>query len=124
MGRVRQFPDRRRGTVSGPLMPVADERVDIDAWSFSYARVHAAGRVVRRERCRSDLVSSVALLRVFGPDHPITLSAAVALTVALVRLGEATPARALGEDTLQRCRRAFGAEHPITLYLTQAGNIT
>src|SRR4051794_29972131 len=31
---------------------VGDERVGVDAWSFSYARVGAAGRVVRRERCR------------------------------------------------------------------------
>src|SRR3954447_21522504 len=29
-----------------------DERVDVDAWSLSYARIGAAGRVVRRERYR------------------------------------------------------------------------
>src|SRR3954447_17129587 len=30
-------------------MPSGDERVDVDAWSLSYARIGAAGRVVRRE---------------------------------------------------------------------------
>ena len=57
-----------------------------------------------------------------GPDHPITLWAAGALTVALLRVGEAEPARALGEDTLQRCRRVLGPDHPITQYLTQAAS--
>jgi hypothetical protein len=61
---------------------------------------------------------------VFGPDHAATLSAAAALTLALVGLGEAEPARALGEDTLQRCRRVFGPDHLLTLgaaaFLTHA----
>src|SRR3954469_21959665 len=52
VGGVGQFPGRRRGTASGPLMLVGDERVVVDAWSFSFARVGAAGRVVRRERYR------------------------------------------------------------------------
>jgi hypothetical protein len=34
---------------------------------------------------------------------------------ALVQLGEAQPARALGEDTLQRCRRVYGPDHSVTL---------
>jgi hypothetical protein len=62
--------------------------------------------------------------RVFGPDHPATLSAAAALTGALVQLGEAEPARALGEDTLQRSRRVLGPEHPMMRYLTQATRIS
>src|SRR3954468_7679675 len=33
-------------------MPSGDERVDVDAWSLSYARIGAAGRVVRRGRGR------------------------------------------------------------------------
>ncbi|ADB73956.1 hypothetical protein Gobs_1209 [Geodermatophilus obscurus DSM 43160] len=42
--------------------------------------------------------------------------AAAALTLALVGLGEVEPARALGEDTLQRCRRVFGPDHTTTLW--------
>jgi hypothetical protein len=48
--------------------------------------------------------------------------AAAALTAALISVGEAVPARALGEDTLQRCGRVLGPDNPITLYLTQADN--
>ncbi len=33
----------------------------------------------------------------------------------LAPLGEAEPARALGEDTLQRCRRVLGPDHLVTL---------
>jgi hypothetical protein len=61
---------------------------------------------------------------VLGPDHLITLRTATALTEALVLLGEVELARALGEDILQRCRRRFGPEHPITLYLTQVARIS
>jgi hypothetical protein len=60
---------------------------------------------------------------VLGPDHRITLGAASVLTGALLLVGEAEPARALGQDTLQRCRRVLGPDHPITLYLTQDGSI-
>ena len=56
----------------------------------------------------------------FGPDHPISLWAAGALTSALAQLGEAESARALGQDTLQRSRRVLGPDHPIMLYRTQA----
>jgi hypothetical protein len=49
--------------------------------------------------------------------------AAAALTHALVMLGEAKPARALGEDTLQRCRRVLGPDHPATQLLTQVAGI-
>jgi hypothetical protein len=61
---------------------------------------------------------------VFGPDHPITLWAAAALASALVQLGEAEAARALGEDTLQRSRRVLGPDHPIIQYLTEAAGIS
>jgi tetratricopeptide repeat protein len=50
-----------------------------------------------------------------GPDHPTTLGATTALTLALVQLGEADPARTLAEDTLRRSRRVLGPDHPITL---------
>ena len=41
--------------------------------------------------------------------------AAAALTLAQLELGEAEAARALGQDTLQRCHRVLGPDHPITL---------
>ncbi len=34
----------------------------------------------------------------------------------LGQLGEAEAARSLGEGTLQRSQRAFGPDHPITLW--------
>ena len=40
--------------------------------------------------------------------------------MALAQLGEAEPARALGEDTLQRCRRVFGPDHLSTLWAATA----
>ena len=40
-------------------------------------------------------------------------------SVADLIVGEAEPARALGQDTLPRCRRVLGPEHPITQNLTQ-----
>jgi hypothetical protein len=43
-----------------------------------------------------------------------------ALTAAFAALGQAEPGHTLGEDALQRCRRALGPDHPITRYLTQA----
>jgi hypothetical protein len=45
------------------------------------------------------------VLRQLSPDHPVTVVAATALTVALAGVGDAERARALGEDTLKRCRR-------------------
>jgi hypothetical protein len=50
-----------------------------------------------------------------GPDHPTTLRAAATLTGALAQLGEAEPARTLGQDTLHRCRQMLGPDHPTTL---------
>ena len=52
-----------------------------------------------------------------------TLVAAIGLTLALDQLGKVVPAGDLGEDTLQRSRRAFGPDHPMTLYLTEAVSI-
>ena len=48
--------------------------------------------------------------------------AATALTGAQNQLGEAEPARALGQETLQRSLRVLGPDHPITLYLMQAAS--
>ena len=55
-----------------------------------------------------------------GPDHATTLSAATALTLALVSLGEGEPARALAEDTLQRSRRVLGPDHLLSLWAAVA----
>jgi len=60
---------------------------------------------------------------VLGPDHLITLLAATALTESLVQLGEAQSARVLGEDTLQRSRRVFGPDSPITHHFAQAASV-
>jgi hypothetical protein len=49
-----------------------------------------------------------------GPDHPHTLRVATALAGTLGALGEVQAARALAEDTLTRCRRVFGDDHPTT----------
>ncbi len=54
-----------------------------------------------------------------GPDHPITLGAAAVLTGALAGLGEVGAARALGQDTLPRCRRTLGPDHLITRHLAR-----
>jgi hypothetical protein len=51
-----------------------------------------------------------------GQHDAITLAAATSLTRALVRLGAVEPACALGEDTLRRCRRVLGPDHPATLW--------
>jgi hypothetical protein len=45
---------------------------------------------------------------------------AAALTLALAQLGEAQPARALGQDTLQRCRQVLGPDHARTLLTAAA----
>jgi hypothetical protein len=60
---------------------------------------------------------------VFGPDHVTTLWAAAALTAALAQLSQAEPARELGEDTLQRCRRALGPDHLLSLWTAAALNL-
>src|SRR3954451_18468611 len=43
---------RRRRDCLWTVDAGGEERVGVDAWSLSYARVGTAGRVVRRERCR------------------------------------------------------------------------
>ena len=50
-----------------------------------------------------------------GCDHLATLVAAAGLASALAGLGELERARALGEDSLERCRRVLGPDHPATL---------
>jgi hypothetical protein len=57
---------------------------------------------------------------VLGPNHRNSLWAAVALTDALASVGEVEAARALGEETLQHCRRVLGPDHVITRDATVA----
>jgi hypothetical protein len=44
----------------------------------------------------------------------------MALTVTLINVGEVEPARALGEDTLQTCRRVHSPDHARTLWAAAA----
>jgi hypothetical protein len=53
-------------------------------------------------------------------DHPDFLTAASTLLLTLDQLGEREAARALGEDTLPRCRRVLGPDHVITRDATVA----
>ena len=53
-------------------------------------------------------------------DHATNLTAAASLTVILVQLGEAEPARRLGEDTLRRSRQVLGPDQVITLWAAGA----
>ncbi|MGH3902189.1 MAG: tetratricopeptide repeat protein, partial [Pseudonocardiaceae bacterium] len=47
-----------------------------------------------------------------GDSHPDTLASAHNLAATLRELGQYEPARQLGEDTLTRCRRVLGDDHP------------
>ena len=69
---------------------------------------------------RSQVKGDSSGSRALGPDHTTTLWAATALTYALDQLGEAAPARTLGEDTLRRCRRVLGPDHTTTLWTAAA----
>jgi hypothetical protein len=47
-----------------------------------------------------------------------------AVDAGLIRPDEAELARALGEDTLERCRRVFGLDYPTTLLAAAALTLT
>lgn len=49
---------------------------------------------------------------------------AVALTLALVDLGEPEQARWLGQDTVEWCRRMLGPDHPTTLLVAQIAGVS
>ena len=55
-----------------------------------------------------------------GPDHITSLNAANLLTFVIDQVGEVEPARTLGQDTLERCRRALGPDHLFTLWAAAA----
>ena len=54
-----------------------------------------------------------------GPDLPITLAAAAAVTISLARLGATEQAQTLAADTLARARNRLGPDHQVTRLLTQ-----
>jgi hypothetical protein len=49
-----------------------------------------------------------------GEDHPDILRSGHVLALCLWELGQYEAARQLGEDTLIRCRRVLGEDHPDT----------
>lgn len=53
--------------------------------------------------------------RVLGPDHPVTLLAAVEVVFGLLTAGDTERIRTLGEDTVTRSRAVLGDRHLITL---------
>lgn len=53
-------------------------------------------------------------------DHPHTLRSAYILALCLWGLGQHEPGRQLAEDTLARCRRVLGENHPETLRALRA----
>lgn len=53
--------------------------------------------------------------RVFGPDHPVTLLAAIEVVFGLLTAGDTEAIRTLGEDTVARSRAVLGDRHLITL---------
>ena len=55
----------------------------------------------------------------FGADHWVTLIGAAARTFALIAVGKWEAAQALGADTLLRCNRTLGRQHPIAQNLRQ-----
>jgi hypothetical protein len=57
--------------------------------------------------------------KAFGADHWVTLIAAAARTFALAAAGRQDAAKALGDDTLLRCNRTLGGQHPIAQNLRQ-----
>lgn len=71
----------------------------------------------RAAKTSSDIVDRSQ--KAFGPDHWVTLLAAAARTFALSAVGDREAARALGVDTLQRCNRTLGGQHPIARNLHQ-----
>jgi hypothetical protein len=83
-------------------------------------QARAEGRVV------PVLVEPVTLPALYAPLIPLDLigldeaTAAARLILALIFMADAEPARALGEDTLQRCRRKFGPDRRITVWAATA----
>jgi hypothetical protein len=82
---------------------------------------HTVGRLGEAEPARTLAQDTLQRCRrVLRPDHPITLGAGTALTLALIQLGKAELARDLGQDILQHSRQVYGFDHPTTLWAAAA----
>ena len=75
----------------------------------------ALGRREEALRMLRDVYSGYLRHRDLGPLHQSTLGAAVNLSTSLVDAGNYAEARAFTRDQMELARRAFGADHPITL---------
>jgi hypothetical protein len=53
-----------------------------------------------------------------GPDHPVTLVAAAAVTSSLTRMGATEQAKILAADTVTRAGNRLGPDHQVTRFLT------
>ena len=73
------------------------------------------GRLDEALSMRRDVYSGHLRHRDLGPLHQSTLGAAVNLSTSLVDAGNYAEARAFTRDQMELARRAFGADHPITL---------
>ena len=73
------------------------------------------GRLDEALSMRRDVYSGHLRHRDLGPLHQSTLGAAVNLSTSLVNAGNYAEARAFTRDQMELARRAFGADHPVTL---------
>ena len=73
------------------------------------------GRLDEALSMRRDVYSGHLRHRDLGPLHQSTLGAAVNLSTSLVDAGNYAEARAFMRDQMELARRAFGADHPVTL---------
>ncbi len=89
------------------------------ALTFAYVGLAQGDPVAgeRADRTSRDIVDRAR--NDFGADHWVTLIAAAARTFALTAIGRCEAAQTLGADTLLRCSRTLGSEHPIAQNLRQ-----
>ena len=73
------------------------------------------GRLEQALSLRRDIYSGHLRGRDLGPLHHNTLGAALNLSTSLVDAGNYAEARAFMRDQMELARRAFGADHPVTL---------
>jgi hypothetical protein len=75
----------------------------------------ALGRREEALRMLRDVYSGYLRHRDLGPLHQSALGAALNLSTSLVDAGNYAEARAFMRDQMELARRAFGADHPVTL---------
>ena len=80
--------------------------------AISYEKL---GRREEALRIRRDVYSGHLRHRDLGPLHQSTLGTALNLSTSLVDAGNYAEARAFMRDQMELARRAFGADHPVTL---------